>query len=121
MSADPYSAAVRRLFAAPEHAGDLDDGVTVGVEDQGVRLQLSAVTSDGFVTKLAFRAWACPHLLAACEAFCAGWEGRPVSELDDFGAAAIMQTLAIPLAKTGRILVLEDAVRSLGRAVAASS
>ena len=117
MSSDPYSARVRELFAATPHAGTLDDGVLVQIEDQGVRVELSATVDRDRVVALKFRAWGCPHLIAAAEAFCTGFERQQAAHLKSFTAAGLMQTLAVPAEKTGRILVLEDAVRSLGAAV----
>ena len=117
MSADPYSQRVRELFATTPHAGVIDGGVIVLIEDQGVRLELSAKAVGGRVSELGFRAWGCPHLIAAAAAFCTGYKGQKVAHLQQFSAAGIMQTLAVPVEKTGRILVLEDAVRSLGAAV----
>lgn len=119
MNADPYSDTVRRLFGDPGHAGSIDGAVTAGVEDQGLRIQLFARTSGDELEQLGFQAWGCPHTLAACEAFCAGFEGKPAAALADFSARALMQSLAVPVEKTGRILVLEDAVRALGTAVRA--
>ncbi len=113
MTQDPYSEAVRLRFADPAHAGALDDGVRVLVESQGVRVELSAAVSDARLETLRFRAWACPHLIAAAEAFCAAFEGRDVAELESFSGAPISENLDIPVQKAGRILVLEDAVRSL--------
>ncbi len=117
MTADPYSARVRELFADPRHAGDLEDATVVERSDQGVRLRLSARLDDQQILALRFRAWGCPHVIAACEAFCAAWEGRPTSELPGFDVRQIMRDLSIPVENTGRILVLEDAVRSLGRSI----
>jgi NifU-like protein involved in Fe-S cluster formation len=117
VSADPYSKSVRELFATTPHAGVIDGGVSVRAEDQGVRLELSALTIGDRLRKLGFRAWGCPHLIAAAEAFCAGYEKQEVAHLQQFSAAELMQTLAVPVEKTGRILVLEDAVRSLGAAI----
>ncbi|MBT8068711.1 MAG: iron-sulfur cluster assembly scaffold protein [Gammaproteobacteria bacterium] len=115
MSEDPYSPLVREYFAAPAHAGIIDDGVAVAVESQGVRLELSGTVRDNIIRDLRFKAWGCPHLIAACESFCAGYEGKPVQSLEEFLAADIMQILPVPVEKTGRILVLEDTVRSLGQ------
>ena len=112
-SADPYSSLVRDCFASPAHAGELDAGVSVDAGDEGGRVRLAAIEQAGSLEALRFRAWGCPHLIAACEYFCAGYEGRPVAALSDFGATDIMQKLAVPVEKTGRILVLEDAVRAL--------
>jgi NifU-like protein involved in Fe-S cluster formation len=114
VSNDPYSARVRELFDNPAHAGRLDGGLSVDVEDQGVRIHLSAVCAGGEIEALGFQAWGCPHLIAAAEEFCAGFEHRLAGDLLAFSAAELMQSLPVPVQKTGRILVLEDAVRSLG-------
>jgi NifU-like protein involved in Fe-S cluster formation len=113
----PYSERVRRYFGAPAHAGDLDGGAVVQVDAQDVRLQLSAIVAGATVSVMRFRAWGCPHTIAAAEAACGALEGRPVRDLLDFSASGLMEELAIPVEKTGRILVLEDAVRSLGRTI----
>jgi len=117
MSTDPYSARVRELFCAPAHAGELDSPLRVAADDQGVRIELSAEVAGGEVRALRFLAWGCPHVIASAEAFCADFEGRPVAELLEFSASDLMQSLSVPLEKTGRILVIEDAVRSLGNTV----
>jgi len=119
---DPYSTLTRKLFAAPEHVaasgGEPGTGSSVYIEAQGVRIRLSAVTEDGLITELRFRARGCPHLIAACEWLCRSIEGKPADALGEFKPAAIMQALAVPVAKTGRILVLEDAARALGERLA---
>ena len=112
-AADPYSERVRALFASPAHAGTLD-GPSVRIDDQGVRIEISAALAAGTLEKLAFRAYGCPHTIAAAEAFCADFEGREAEALEGFSGADLMQNLPVPHEKTGRILVLEDAVRSLG-------
>ena len=121
MTCDPYSARVRELFAGPDHAGDLEKAdLRVQIEEQGVRIGLAADIDGDIISGLRFRAWGCPHLIAAAEAFCRAFEGRPVSALQAFSAAEIMQTLPVPREKLGRILVLEDAVRSLGQSARVS-
>ena len=115
MSADPYSARVRALFADPAHAGRLDGGRTVTAAGQDVRLELSGAATGDRLNALRFRAWGCPHVIAAAEAACAGLEGATVAELLEFSVVDLMENLAVPVEKTGRILVLEDAVRSLGQ------
>ena len=115
MSADPYSAKVRQLFAGPAHAGELEGGVTVSVIDQEVRLRLSATSASGDVSAMRFKVWGCPHVIAAAEAVCGALEGRPTGDLESYTVADVMQNLPVPVEKTGRILVIEDAVRSLGQ------
>ncbi len=105
---------MRALFDAPAHAGSLDGASSVEVSDQGVRIRLYAKIEDGEARALRYRVWGCPHAIAVAEAFCAGYEGRPVADLLDFSASDLMQSLSVPVEKTGRILVIEDAVRSLG-------
>jgi len=117
VSPDPYSERVRELFGAPAHAGVVEGGAAVHVEDQGLRIGLSARVDGGTLRALRFQAWACPHVIAAAEDFCARFEGRPASELLEFSACDLMQSLSVPVEKTGRILVLEDAIRSLGRVI----
>jgi NifU-like protein involved in Fe-S cluster formation len=115
MSTDPYSARVRALFADPAHAGQLANAAGVLVEDQGVRIAFSAQLAAGRIDTLRFQAWGCPHVIAAAEAFCADYEGRSTAELLDFSTSDLMQSLSVPVEKTGRILVIEDAVRSLAQ------
>ena len=102
------------MFANPAHAGCLDDGVRAQADDQEVRLCLCARQEGDRVGELRFKAWGCPHLIAAAEAFCADYEGRAAAELLEFRGFGLMQSLPVPVEKTGRILVLEDAVRALG-------
>jgi NifU-like protein involved in Fe-S cluster formation len=117
LSADPYNSTVRAYFAEAEHCGDVNDGAVGYFEDQGLRIRLSAEVEDGMITRLGFRAWGCPHVIAAAEAVCRQFEGRSAAELEQFASGQIMRDLAVPVEKTGRILALEDTVRSLGQAI----
>jgi len=117
LSANPYNPAVRAYFADTQHGGDVEDGAVGYFEDQGMRLRLSAEVRDGVITRLLFRAWGCPHLIAAAEGVCRRFEGQSVATLEQFDSGQIMRDLAVPVEKTGRILALEDTVRSLGQAV----
>ena len=82
-----------------------------------MRIRLSAEVDNGVLRRLRFRAWGCPHVIAASELFCRRFEGRRVADLDEFETDPIIEDLAVPVEKTGRILVLEDTVRSLGQAI----
>ena len=117
MTDNPYNPAVRECFASPEHAGSAAGGAVAYFEDQGVRIRLTANVSAGLITELRFLVWGCPHVIAATEIFCRQFEGRPAAELEQFETAQIMQHLAVPVEKTGRIIVLEDTVRSLRSAI----
>ena len=117
MNNNPYNSTVRACFGSPNHAGKVAGGIVAFFEDQGLRIRLSAGVQDGTITELCFLAWGCPHVIAAAETFCRQYEGRPVKELELFATDQIMQDLAVPVEKTGRILVLEDTVRSLRAAI----
>lgn len=117
MSSDPYSPLVRSLFSNTPHAGDLPGATRVSNDAQGVKVQLAASAAGDIITALRWKAWGCPHFLAVTEAFCAEYEGGTAASLLEFSAGDLINELAVPLTKTGRILVLEDAVRSLGQAI----
>lgn len=114
---DPYNKTVREYFADPQHAGDLPDAPAGYFEDQGIRLRFCAEIRKDRVATMRFAAWGCPHVIAAAEAVCRHFEGSAVAELDKFPSAQIIHDLAVPVEKTGRILVVEDTVRSLRAAI----
>lgn len=114
-----YNDAVRRHFAEPRHAGDLDNSfdTTISAEvsesDEGARIQVSAGLRDGAIAAAAFRAWGCPHLVAAADLVCERLTGQPVRSLENYDLAHITRELCIPAEKAGRILLLEDALATL--------
>lgn len=110
--ANDYSAPVRALFGHLAHAGVVS-GPRVEFSRGGMHIELSAEISGGQLSALRFRAFACPHLLAATEAFCEEFEGRTVDDLRQYSASQAIARLGIPLEKTGRILLLEDAIAAL--------
>ncbi len=118
MIGDPYSPRVREYFNNPRHAGDLENAAIGYFADQGLRIRLAATVADGKIMALRFKAWACPHTIAAAEAVCVYYEGRDVRDLEEFSSDQIMEDLGVPIEKTGRILVLEDTIRSLRQAIA---
>jgi len=117
MSNDPYNEIVREYFTAARHAGEIADSPSGYFEDQGLRLRFTAAIDDERIKSMRFAAWGCPHVIAAAEAVCRYFEGQAVAELDKFPTAQIMVDLAVPVEKTGRILVIEDTVRSLRAAI----
>ena len=114
MMTEPYNARVRELFAGTAHAGHLNDATVLANDDQGVRVELTALADGDDVRQIRFRAWGCPHTIAACEAACAELEGGKVADLENYAVSELMQSLAVPAEKSARILVIEDTVRQLG-------
>lgn len=119
MSSEPYNELVRACFAKPNHAGDLQHryalvcNAEAAESDNGVRLSLAVGVHAGMIAEMRFRAWACPYLIAAAETLCADKENQPVATLQEFDQNELMRRLSVPGAKTGRILLLEDALLSL--------
>lgn len=113
LPADPYGAEVRRLFRAPAHAGSLAGAGRARAAGQGVAVELFLERDGPEIRQLRFRAYGCPHFIAAAEALCRDYEGRRVAELATYSAVETMTALPVPAEKTGRILVLEDAARAL--------
>lgn len=117
--AEPYNDEVRACFLNPIHAGDLnrsyDTVLSADVAEAGsdVRLVMAAGLEDGKIVALRFRASACPHLIAAAELLCRDFEGSTPEELARVDVNKLVARLSVPLVKTGRILLLEDAVRAL--------
>jgi NifU-like protein involved in Fe-S cluster formation len=116
---DPYNPLVRDCFENPAHAGDLPRGYAdirqADVTDpgSGARLQLFAGIEHGRISALRFRAWGCPHLLAAAELYCREHEGRELAAPGDVDVTGMLGRLSTPVAKTGRLLLIEDAACAL--------
>jgi NifU-like protein involved in Fe-S cluster formation len=122
----PYSDRVRLLFADPPHAGVLPPGpgrsLLAGALalERGAWLEVAARVVEGVVVDARFRAWGCPHFIAACELAVAALPGRPLGEAGRVEAAALARELAVPAGKLGRLLVIEDALRDLAATPAQS-
>ncbi|MEQ8207293.1 MAG: hypothetical protein RIA65_14065 [Woeseia sp.] len=110
--ASDYSEAVRALFGRLAHAGVVS-GSCIELSRGGMHIELSAELTGCQLSVLRFRAFACPHLFAAAEAYCEEFEGRTVEDLRQYSASQAIARLGIPLEKTGRILLLEDAIAAL--------
>lgn len=116
---NPYSELVKRYFANPVHAGQLPDEYNNAVvgeaaeSETGARVILHAVVDRDTVRILRYQVFGCPHLIAAAEAFCDQAEGQPVSTLLELDVPGLMDKLTIPVEKTGKVLILEDAAKAL--------
>jgi NifU-like protein involved in Fe-S cluster formation len=123
VDAEPYNDTVRRHFANPAHAGDLQEGYPRPVSahasgsEEGLRVLLAAQIDGGIVSRLRYRVFGCPHLIAAAEELCTRLEGGPADALQDVPVAQLMELLEVPVGKTGRLLLLEDAAHALHQAI----
>ena len=115
----PYNEEVRRRFENPVHAGDLDgdyDEVLTSAaraSEHGAKIVLCAGVNDGKIASLRFRARGCPHFIAAADMICGVLEGRDRIELKALSVVKFVKALDVPVEKTGKMLLIEDAARGL--------
>ena len=126
MLVEPYNDLVRARFAKPQHAGELKDRydsiytAEVAESADGARLRLAVGIGNESIAAMRFLAWGCPFLIAAAESLCADKDNRPLATLPEFDQNELVQQLSVPDAKFGRILLLEDALRSLAAQINAN-
>lgn len=82
----------------------------------GTRIRAGVVFAGAgerrLIVKLAFRAFACPHIIAACNLLAARLPGEAAAVLVDPALPDRLLELEIPVEKTGKILILQDALRA---------
>ena len=88
------------------HAGD---------REQGAEVQLSLRVVEDLADELRFRAFGCPHFLAAASWLTDRLRGAGREELASWDWREAAEALEVPPAKFGRLLVLQDAVHGLAR------
>jgi NifU-like protein involved in Fe-S cluster formation len=106
-------------FRAPTHAAAPAPGAATGrggERKQGGQLELWLEVAGGKVRRAGFRAFGCPYLIASADAACAALAGRPVAELLEFDAGALITELQVPPERFPVKIWIEDAVRGAARA-----
>ena len=121
MSVPPsrYSAEVRALFqrlpgpVAPE-SGDATAviGEAVALE-RGAWVRFDASVGAGRLLACEFRAWGCPHVLAAAASTADHLRGSVLAQATPLAARELQRALGAPAEKLGRLLVVEDAAAAL--------
>lgn len=111
-----YSEAVAKHFAEPANAGVLQgpDVVAGGAGDraQGAQVVFHARIINGRIDAIRFQAYGCPHTLAACSLVTERLEGGPAQALRELEPQDLAAPLDIPVEKTGRLLIIQDALRN---------
>ena len=105
-----YSAAVQRYFAHPPVEMGADAIGEAGSEQRGVRICFGVDVRAGSLRNVGFRAYACPHIIAACQRVVEVLEGAPVEQLQTLSLHELQQQLEIPVEKAGKLLILKDAL-----------
>jgi NifU-like protein involved in Fe-S cluster formation len=116
-----YSGRVLDLFRRLPGAGSLaaGEGSVVSGEaialDRGAWVRFEARIEGGRVADCAFRAFGCPHTLAAAALVAESLRAGPLGDAPATDAASLARELDAPPEKMGRLLVVEDALRALIR------
>ena len=120
-SHDPrYGSEVRRRMAALRGAGTLPEGIDVctglaGDREQGAEVRLQFRVAAGRVVDARFLAFGCPHFLATASWLTDRLRDQGPAELEAWDWREAASALEVPAAKYGRLLTLQDAVRSAAR------
>lgn len=122
MSVPTYSALVARHFDQPCNAGPLTGkhgtlcAGAAGQRENGAQIRFDARIEADRIAEIVFRAYGCPHTIAACSLACERLEGAPVRALGELEPAELAAALGVPAEKTGRLLLVEDALHQCLRA-----
>lgn len=117
-----YPAAVLGRFDAPRHAGPLAPGPGERLAGQagdlarGAEVAFEFRVERGFIAAAAFRARGCPYTIAACDLVAERLVDAEVAVLRDFEPPDLAAELDLPPARRGRLLCIEDALRTCWRA-----
>jgi NifU-like protein involved in Fe-S cluster formation len=114
-----YSTRVLDLFRRLPGATALPGGEGTQVVGEALALDRStwirfeARIAGGRVADCVFKAWGCPHTLAAAAWVVQGVRSHPVAGHTSIDAARLVRELEVPVEKMGRMLVVEDALEAL--------
>jgi NifU-like protein involved in Fe-S cluster formation len=118
---DPrYSAEVRHRMTTLSGAGSLPAGGDVvtacaGDREQGAAVCLQFRVAGDRVVDARFRAFGCPHFLAAASWLTDRLRGADPGQFEAWDWREAAAALEVPAAKYGRLLTLQDAVRAAAR------
>jgi len=118
---DPrYGAAVRERMAELRGAGSFPAEPSViigraGDREQGAEVELQFRLAGARAAEVRFRAFGCPHVLAAASWLTDRLRGASGPDLLAWDWHEAAAALEVPPAKYGRLLTLQDAVREAAR------
>jgi NifU-like protein involved in Fe-S cluster formation len=96
----------------PAGAGRVVAGEAVAL-DRGAWVRFEARLEAGRVAECRFRAFGCPHTLAAAALAASKLEAAAPADASPVDAGLLARELDVPAEKLGRLLVVEDAIHAL--------
>ena len=111
-----YNELTRLYFTSASRAGELHGaGVfrgAAGEREHGTWVQFDLQIRSGKVMAARFLAFACPHTVAVSAWLAEQAVGKPVKPGLAESLQALQERFAVPVEKTGRLLIIEDAWRA---------
>ena len=108
-----YSELTRRYFSTAASAGELSGpGVfrgAAGNREQGTWVQFDLQIQAGAVAAARFLAFGCPHTIAVSAWLAEQAVGKAPKPGLPESVQALQERFAVPVEKTGRLLIIEDA------------
>jgi NifU-like protein involved in Fe-S cluster formation len=108
-----YNELTRRYFTTAASAGELTGpGVfrgAAGNPSQGTWVQFDLQIQGEAVLAARFLAFACPHTVAVSAWLAEQAVGKPLKPALPESVQALQERFAVPVEKTGRLLIVEDA------------
>jgi NifU-like protein involved in Fe-S cluster formation len=111
-----YNELTRRYFTSAANAASAGQlrGADVfrgaaGDCEQGTWVQFDLQIRSGKVTAARFLAFACPHTVAVSAWLAEQAVGKPLRSRLPESVQALQERFAVPVEKTGRLLIIEDA------------
>ena len=81
-----------------------------GSLDEGVQVCVSADLAGDRLENVGFRIFGCPHIIALAHKVAERLEGAQVAQLRDLPLDELAQEFSFPVEKTGKILIMKDAL-----------
>ncbi len=89
---------------------------SAGNRELGANVCFSLRVAQARVAEIRFRAYGCPHTIAAASWLTQRLHGAAVEDLERCSWREIEDALSVPPQKRGKLLILEDAMRAAARA-----
>jgi len=110
-----YTALVQDYFDHPRGVCAGGDESNVGCGEAGSMatgtwVQVRATVQEQLIAAICFRAYGCPHTIAACGRVCEQLQGQPAECMLEIDPAELQRELELPVEKAGKILILQDAL-----------
>ncbi|HYM35297.1 MAG TPA: iron-sulfur cluster assembly scaffold protein [Steroidobacteraceae bacterium] len=116
-----YNSQVVELFDRTPFAGRMEPSLgvfvgTAGSPVDGTEVHFWLKAGGGRIQAISFRAYGCPHTIAAAAWVAQHARGLALGEVENTQWLEVERALAVPPQKRGRLLIVEDALKAAVKA-----